>query len=196
MIKSIIWVAAVTILGSSASAAGANTPLDGTKELVAAVKAGDKSGKAQEKVRDYFDYDHLVETPIEPHKDRLNTEQMARYSKMFRQLLENAPLIASVGDSGTMDYKVGKPVQQKSDVRVNLSAYNPKTDMETEVAFVWRKHNASWRVVDVTLDGVSLVKGYQNQFGRILNKEGAEGLLSRLEKRLAEVKNGGGNSGS
>lgn len=188
MSKIVALAAAFTVLGSwSASASGATTPLQGTLDLVEAVK-GAKNADSLKKVRTYFDYDQLVEVPIQPHKDKLTQTQLGRYTAIFRELLENAPLIASL-EGGDMEYKIGKPVEAEDSVKVALSAYNAKTDMDTDVTFIWRKHETQWRVVDVTLDGVSLVKGYQNQFGRILHKEGAEGLISRLEKQLSKVRN-------
>ena len=178
----------VLVTSWSASAAGATTPLEGTQDLIAAVKAGVSKGNSLGKVREYFDYDSLVREPIEPHRDKLNASQLDRYSKIFRELLELAPLIASLGGNDSLEYKVGKPVGSGDEVKVGLSAYNSTTDMATDVAFQWKKSGKGWRVVDMTLDGASLIKGYQNQFGRILSKEGPEGLLKRLEQRLAETK--------
>lgn len=178
----------VLVTSWSASAAGATTPMQGTQDLIAAVKAGASSSDGLVKVREYFDYEHLVREPIEPHRTKLNPEQLERYSKLFRELLEMAPLIASLGGNASLEYKIRKPVGTGDEVKVGLSAYDASTDMATDVAFQWKKSGDGWRVVDMTLDGASLIKGYQNQFGRILAKEGAEGLLKRLEQRLAETK--------
>ncbi len=188
---------AALISAWSISAAGATSPAQGTRDLVAAITAQKKSQtKAMSKVKAYFDYDHLVSAPIEPHKAKLNAEQLAKYTQMFRELLENAPLIASLGNGKKLEYTIGAPITVDHAVTVSLQAYDAETDMETSVAFIWAKRDATWRVVDVSLDGASMLKGYQNQFGRIIKKEGADGLLSRLEERLKKVKSQHAKAGS
>lgn len=189
--KSVLASCLVIFVSWSASASGATSPLEGTQELIAVVKAGTskkKQSNAIKKVRTYFDYELLVENTIEPHREKLNAKQLKRYSRTFRQLLEMAPFIASLGENKKLEYKITKPVQQNGGVLVGLRAYDAETDMDTDIAFEWRKQGDAWLVVDVSLDGISMIKGYQNQFGRILKKEGAEGLIARLEKRLTEVK--------
>ena len=156
--------------------------------MVEVVKAGSSKKGAFKKVRSYFDYDHLVDVPIESHRDKLTKKHLVRYARPSRELLEMAPLIAAIGAGAERKYPIGKPEKQNGSVNVSLQAYEAKTDMDTSIMFHWRELEGGWRVTDVTLDGVSLVKGYQNQFGRILKKEGAEGLLQRLEKRLSETK--------
>lgn len=178
-------VAFVILTSWSASASGAKNPKQGTKDLVAAFTSTQDT--AFSRVHGYFNYDHLVSVPIEPHRERLTAEQMGEYSKLFRQLLEMAPFIASMGGK-KLEYTINEPIKGKEGVKVGIAAYDETTDMDTDLAFTWRQVNGKWQVVDVTIDGASMLKGYQNQFGRILRKEGADGLLTRLEKRLQEVK--------
>ena len=61
-----------------------------------------------------------------------------------------------------------------------------KEDFEITVTFHWMDSGSDWRIVDVSFDGASLVKDYRNQFGRIIDKEGAKGLLKRMVDRLQE----------
>ena len=42
-----------------------------------------------------------------------------------------------------------------------------------------------WRVFDVVTDGVSLVHNYQQQFRRIITRDGFDTLLQRMRDRLA-----------
>lgn len=52
----------------------------------------------------------------------------------------------------------------------------------TEVVYTMRKAGAAWRIVDITVDGVSTVENYRASFAKIIAKDGVEGLLARLEK--------------
>src|SRR5262245_8035393 len=116
--QSMVAAFIVLIASWSASASGASTPMEGTKDLVAVVKAPNAKAQSEalQKVKGYFDYDHLVEVPIQPHRDKLSHEQLERYNKLFRELLEMAPFIASLGNNKSLQYTIGKPVEQDGGV--------------------------------------------------------------------------------
>ena len=73
------------------------------------------------------------------------------------------------------------------EVKVPVDAYIAEKDLDITTVFHWRKTAKGWRVVDVSFDGASLVKDYQNQFGRIIRKEGTDAFLNRLQARLEKV---------
>ena len=45
-----------------------------------------------------------------------------------------------------------------------------------------RQGKEGWRIVDITVDGVSTVENYRSSFNRVIAKDGVEGLIQRLEK--------------
>ena len=42
-----------------------------------------------------------------------------------------------------------------------------------------------WKVFDIFTDDVSLVRNYKRQFRRVIKDEGWDGLIDRMEKKLA-----------
>ena len=42
-----------------------------------------------------------------------------------------------------------------------------------------------WQVRDIVTDGVSLARNYKYEFNQILKKDGIDGLIARLESKLA-----------
>jgi phospholipid transport system substrate-binding protein len=48
--------------------------------------------------------------------------------------------------------------------------------------------DGTWRVYDVKVEGVSLVKNYRSQFREILSKESPDQLIERLKEKVAEQK--------
>ncbi len=48
------------------------------------------------------------------------------------------------------------------------------------------KNSDSWRVYDVVIDGVSLVKNFRGQLSRIIKGTGFEGLLDKLRSKTAK----------
>lgn len=52
----------------------------------------------------------------------------------------------------------------------------------TEITYAMRPEGDAWRIVDISVDGVSTVENYRSSFSRIISKEGVEGLIKRLER--------------
>jgi phospholipid transport system substrate-binding protein len=64
----------------------------------------------------------------------------------------------------------------------------------THIDYVMRRMGTEWRIVDIVVDDVSTVDNYRSSFGRIVKKEGMDGLISRLNK--GTVKQAGSKDGS
>ena len=54
------------------------------------------------------------------------------------------------------------------------------------VDYSLKKKGDQWRVYDVKVEGVSLIKNYRTQFNDILRKEKPEQLIERLNEKVAE----------
>jgi len=57
----------------------------------------------------------------------------------------------------------------------------------TEIEYRMRPDPDAWRIVDITIDGVSTVENYRASFSRVMAKEGVDGLIRRLERGPAEA---------
>jgi phospholipid transport system substrate-binding protein len=55
----------------------------------------------------------------------------------------------------------------------------------TEIAYRMRRGASGWRIVDIVVDSVSTVENYRSSFARVIQKEGVEGLIRRLERGSA-----------
>ncbi len=53
----------------------------------------------------------------------------------------------------------------------------------TEITYTMKQEREGWRIVDITIDGVSTVANYRSSFARVISKDGVEGLITRLERR-------------
>jgi len=192
------WLLAglLAVSPGSSGAAGKPGPKDRTVALVEAFWAvgGAEDEAAFRKLDGFFDYDRLTGDSIRPHRAKLSAEQIERYAGVFRELIR----LVTYPDSGAFLRKAklsfGAPRAEGKGVRVELHAELPAEDLELDIAFHWEESAAGWRVVDVSFDGASLVTDYANQFGRIIGKEGAAGLMRRLEDKLAELRKGSGKT--
>lgn len=53
------------------------------------------------------------------------------------------------------------------------------------VEYAMRKTPAGWMIYDITVDGISLVLTYRDEFGRIIKASGIDGLINRLKEKNA-----------
>ena len=51
-----------------------------------------------------------------------------------------------------------------------------------------KRKSADWYAYDVMIEGVSLVNNYRNSFSEIVKKDGIEGLLEDVQRRIDEFK--------
>jgi phospholipid transport system substrate-binding protein len=124
----------------------------------------------------------------------LTDAQRTQYQQEFRQLVTNT--YGSTTDSYTdEDVKVMSDRQeQDGDYTVLTRITGTKDDKpDQEVAKVdyrLRKQDDQWKVIDFTIDGVSLVANFRSQFQEVMSNGGIDQLLKLLrEKNAAHEKN-------
>lgn len=135
----------------------------------------------------YFDYDVLTSEPISGRADKFTAEQKAEFMKKFRELIRLVGYPDSGGFFKKAKWALLAPKEQGDLTIVTIDAKVIKDDLETKVDLIWKKAADGLRMVDVAFDGDSLVKDYKNQFTRIIDKEGAKGLIERIDKKRAEL---------
>ena len=56
-----------------------------------------------------------------------------------------------------------------------------------EVNYRLREKDGQWRIIDVKIEGISLVLNYRDQFKAVLKRGGPEGLLEALRKKNVDA---------
>jgi len=197
----IFIVLVLTTLTATAATAG-DAGHDRTEELIAAfakvhsVPDGgslDDAGRAANRAAfaeldQLFDFQTLTSTAIAPHIEALTEEQQQRYHTLFRETLRMVAYPNAGKAFGSAEYTVGAGQARDDggyDVAVEL--LYEEEDMELELTFHWSNQGGTLRMVDLSFDGDPLVKDYQNQFGRLIDKEGADGLIERMQRKHDDI---------
>ena len=55
--------------------------------------------------------------------------------------------------------------------------------VEVPISYSMWQNSEKWRIYDVKIEGVSLVKNYRNQFSKILFKDTPDHLIERIKKK-------------
>ncbi len=77
---------------------------------------------------------------------------------------------------------VGERQEPRGDVSVLTRVVGGEFD-GADVRYRLRGKDGQWRIIDVKIEGISLVLNYRDQFEAVLSRGGPEGLLEALRKK-------------
>ena len=133
----------------------------------------------------YFDFERMSRRVLGKRWKKATPEQQARFVAAFRTLLVRTYASVLREYRGqTLTYL--DPVARKKDdeivipVQVELADGRP-----IRVAYAMHGEGTSWKVFDVQLDGVWLVRNFRSSFRPDLARHGIDGLIERLEVKNA-----------
>jgi len=80
-------------------------------------------------------------------------------------------------------------VEVRNDVSIKTRIVGGQFD-DAEVAYRLRERKEKWRIIDVVIEGVSLVSNYRSQFAEVLNSGSIDDLLAKLRDKNFVVDEG------
>ena len=133
-------------------------------------------------INEVFDYKELSRRTLGREWKKFKPEQQTEFVDLFSKLLENVyadRILAYTHEK----IEFGKETELKKG-RVEVESYIITLD-NTKVPLFYRMSNKSgqWRVYDVVIEGVSMIKNYRGQFRQILQKKKPEDLLQTLREK-------------
>ncbi len=192
--------AAALVLATAAPAAAksATKAVRSANETISKLLRVDvKAGSAAEKkrasqvttsLRGFLDVDELGKLALVDHWKGLTEAQQTEYLALLRALIEASYVR---GLRANLDYKVKYIGEDKRDddtvVTTEINTKRKGRPIVIAIDYILRKQGKSWRAIDVVTDGVGLVENYRAQFNRIISKEGFDGLLGRMRKKLKKT---------
>ena len=127
------------------------------------------------------DLEGVARAALGKHWDAATAAQRKKFLEAFKQRFRKA-----TADQFTDDYR-GTEVKYLPETPGEEGAVKVPTEVvikgeATHIDYLMRRSGADWRIVDIVVDDVSTVDNYRSSFGRIINKEGMDGLIARLNK--------------
>ena len=74
------------------------------------------------------------------------------------------------------------PIQIKK--KIQIQTYLFSKDEKTSILYKLYKHRNEWKIYDIEIEGVSIIRSYRAQFYHILKTETVDDLLVKLEKSV------------
>ena len=170
----------------------AGVPMDTAKagvEKVVAV-AGDeglaldvKKEKIRELVGAFFDFKVLSRLTLGRHWKKFKPEQQEAFVSLYRTLLENVymeRILAYTDEKFAFDKEI---MHSKKKAEVQSKIITSTNQIPINYRMVLR--GKEWKVYDVVIEGVSMVRNYRSQFNEILSKQSPDELIGILKERVS-----------
>lgn len=133
-----------------------------------------------------FDYRQMSKLALGAHWKKRSPAEQKEFVPLFETLLENS--YANKIES----YNNEKVIYIRESVEKDYAEVKSKvvTTKGQEFSLDYRltKEGSKWMVYDVVIEGVSLVANYRSQFNRVIQGQGYEELLKKLQTKSAEIK--------
>ena len=192
-------VAAGAILVASIAAvpatAAADDPLAVVKDTVnqALSVLRDKQtpiAQRQQKLRDIvaasFDFTTMSRSALGYYWKQITPAQQQEFTNVFITFIENSYL-AKINEFTAGDVKF---LSQQNDgakySMVKTSVLMPGKD-PIDLDFRLLNNGSQWKIYDVTVDAISIIANYRNQFNRIMSNQGYDKLIGDLKSKEASL---------
>ncbi len=114
-------------------------------------------------------------------------EQRDEYVQLFRIFLAQRYGTQLDRYSGEEVTVLGERPEPRGDMSVHTELIRPTGD-RIRVDYRLRQYDGSWRIIDVTIEGVSLVGSFRSQFREVLKNGGPQALIEQLREKNASAK--------
>jgi len=132
-----------------------------------------------------FDYVELSRRTLGRNWKKLSPVQQEEFSDLFSKHLRNVYIDRILGykDEQVVFHKERMLSEKKAEVQSKI--LTGSKEIPTYYRMIVK--NGEWKVYDVVIEGVSLVKNYRSQFKEILKKKTPEDLLEILRKKVGKA---------
>lgn len=150
-----------------------------------AIQAGDNKkilALVDEKVLPHFDFGKMTRLAVGGDWRKASPEQQEALVREFRTLLVRTYSTALTGfKDQTVEVKPAR-LSSENDALVQ-SRINQPSGKPLAIDYKMGKGSKGWQVYDVTIDGISLVTSYRDDFGAKIQQGGIDGLLKSLAEK-------------
>ena len=145
----------------------------------------------------YFDFDSMAKSVLGYHWRDLTPAQRSQFVPLFTEFIQDAYL--SKMEQATVE-KIREQAKTANVMFLKQSYFSADyAEVFSTVAlqdqpdplqvnYLMHQSDGHWRVYDVTVDAISLIANYRNQFNRIINNEGYPKLIADLEAKREQLR--------
>jgi len=132
---------------------------------------------------DLFDYVELSRRTLGRNWKKIDAAQQTEFISLYRKLLESVYMgrLLEYSNEKVIFGKETMLSENRAEVQSNLVAGDKKIPIHYRLVL----KAGNWKVYDIIIEGVSLVKNYRTQFNSMLSKGSPEEMLQALREKVA-----------
>lgn len=150
-------------------------------------KAGNRDRRRKEIVRvidERFDFEEVTRRSLATHWKKRTSEERSEFVSLFHTLLENTYMKRIEAYEGEeIIYTDEDTENEYSSVKIKIVS---KKNTDALIIFRLHRKDDQWRVYDVVIEGISLVKNYRTQFGQVIRTKSYDELVRKLRGKKEE----------
>jgi len=152
----------------------------GDETLKGEDKKQERRKKIMDEIKKSFDFKEMSRRVLGKSWRKIDTTEQENFTNIMTELLENVYVgKLETYTGGDIEY-VGETIKGK---RAQVTTLIEDNGVKLPVHYIMRNASEKWVVYDINIEGVSLVRNYQEQFKSILRKDKYEGLVKVLEDK-------------
>ena len=137
-------------------------------------------------VRQYFDFHEFSSRTVGARWKQFSAEEQKNFSDVFADLLIYTYVNKIDGYNGEQIQYVGERAgKDRVEIMTNVTMKDGK---KIPVAYRMLPKDSTWKVYDVLLENISLVKNYRTQFQDILKTSTPQQLIERIRAKAKEAR--------
>jgi phospholipid transport system substrate-binding protein len=141
-----------------------------------------------------FDFDTMSRLVLGRNWKSLSVPQQEEFRREFRTLLSESYGRRIDRYEQEKVAILGERTEERGDVTVQTKIIGGQAN-DLQVDYRLRQKDGRWRVIDVVVEGASLVSNYRSQFAEVMSQGGAETLLKRMRERKIATEPPGADAG-
>jgi phospholipid transport system substrate-binding protein len=128
-----------------------------------------------------FDFEEITRRSLATHWKKRTPEEKKEFVSLFHNLLEKTYMKRIEAYEGEeIIYTDEETENGYSSVKIKIVSRK-----NTEALIIFRLHrkDAQWRIYDVVIEGISLVKNYRTQFSQVILSKSYDELVRKLREK-------------
>ena len=131
-----------------------------------------------------FDFHGMARLALDQHWKELSNRERTEFVHLFRNLLERSQLWELSAHADSEQRYVSERMEGDQAVVRSLVQVD---DGEVPVDYFLLLHNGSWKICDLSIDGVRLSHMYRAEFNKVISKGSYKELVRKMSAKLEEV---------
>ena len=140
----------------------------------------------REGIENDFDFTEMSRSALGYNWRNITPEQRSNFTKLFTAFIEDAYLSKIQDYSGQQVQFQGQTSLGAGYTQINTAIVQPGKN-PILVNYLLLQKDGSWKIYDVTVDAISIIANYRNQFNRVINEKGFPQLMADLQAKQQEL---------